>query len=262
MHAADVHIGTSGWHYQHWIGPFYPAGTHPESFLDYYARHFSTVEINNTFYRLPTRRAVNEWREGSPASFVFAAKGSRFITHMKKLKDPETSIQRYFELIELLGDKLGPIVFQLPPRWHLNVDRLAHFLKALPTHRRYAFEFRDESWFEPRTYEVLAAHKAALCLYELAGRQAPLQVTADFVYIRLHGPDGAYQGSYGDDELAMWARRILEWRAQGISVYCYFDNDERGYAPANALTLARLVAAGSDDPSCDDPLRSREPSPA
>jgi uncharacterized protein YecE (DUF72 family) len=253
--STDIHIGTSGWHYHHWIGPFYPPATRRESFLEHYARHFSTVEINNTFYRLPTRHAVMEWHDGSPPDFVFAAKGSRFITHMKKLKDPKTSIQRYFDLIELLGDKLGPIVFQLPPRWHLNLDRLAEFLKTLPRRRRYAFEFRDESWLDPRTYELLAEDNAALCLYDYAGRQAPLKVTADFVYIRLHGPGRAYQGSYSDRALAIWARRIHGWRAHGIAVYCYFDNDEHGYAPANALTLARLV-------SLEDAKGSREPAPA
>ena len=242
--ATAVHIGTSGWHYRHWIGPFYPPGTRPEGFLDHYARHFGTVEINNTFYRLPSRHAVTQWRDGSPPGFVFAAKGSRFITHMKKLKDPKTSIQRYFELIGLLGDKLGPIVFQLPPRWHLNLDRLAAFLEALPKAWRYAFEFRDESWLTPGTYRLLAAHNAALCLYDLAGRQAPLEVTADLTYLRLHGPGGAYQGSYSDEALRHWAARIRRWRASGISVYCYFDNDQHGYAPANALTLARFVEPG------------------
>ena len=176
---------------------------------------------------------------------------------------PETSIQRYFDLIELLGDKLGPIVFQLPPRWHLNLDRFATFLKALPKRWQYAFEFRDESWFDPRAYELLAAHKAALCLYDYGGRQAPLEATADFAYIRLHGPGGPYQGSYSDEALAMWAQRMLSWRAQGVSVYCYFDNDEQGYAPANALTLAHLIAAGSNHGGlCEDAQRSREPAPA
>lgn len=248
-----IHIGTSGWHYDHWVGPFYPPKTRPEDFLEHYARHFGTVELNNTFYRLPTQHAVVEWRDGSPRGFVFAAKGSRFITHMKKLKDPGTSIRKYFELIELLGDKLGPIVFQLPPRWHLNLDRLAGFLKALPKQWQYAFEFRDESWLDFRTFELLAEHKAALCLYDYAGRQAPLEVTADFVYIRLHGPGAAYQGSYSDDALANWARRMRSWGADGIAVYCYFDNDEQGYAPTNALTLTRLVsceaAKGSQAPA-------------
>jgi len=130
-HAADVHIGTSGWHYRHWVGPFYPHGMRPKDFLGHYAGQFRTVELNATFYRLPSRQAVAAWRDGSPPGFVFAAKGSRFITHMKKLKDPETSISRYFDLIELLGDKLGPIVFQLPPRWHVDLERLSTFLKAL-----------------------------------------------------------------------------------------------------------------------------------
>jgi uncharacterized protein YecE (DUF72 family) len=203
-HAADVRIGTSGWHYHHWIGPFYPPATRPHGFLEHYARHFSTVEINNTFYRLPTRHAVLQWRDGSPSGFVFATKGSRFIRHMKKLKDPETSIRKYFDLIELLGDKLGPIVFQLPPRWHFDLDRLADFLKTLPKRWQYAFEFRDESWFDPRVYEMLAKHKAALCLYDYAGRQAPLEVTADFVYIRLHGPGGRLPSTTAPSASSGW----------------------------------------------------------
>jgi uncharacterized protein YecE (DUF72 family) len=182
---------------------------------------------------------------------------------MKKLKDPETSIRKYFDLIELLGDKLGPIVFQLPPRWHFDLDRLADFLKTLPKRWQYAFEFRDESWFDPRVYEMLAKHKAALCLYDYAGRQAPLEVTADFVYIRLHGPGGPYKGSYSDEALAAWAERMRGWHAHGIAVYCYFDNDEQGYAPANALTLARLVAAGFDDDSSRADVEGfEEPAPA
>lgn len=253
-HAADIHIGTSGWHYHQWIGPFYPLGMRPKDFLGYYAGQFRTVEINATFYRLPSRQAVMEWRDGSPPDFVFAAKGSRFITHMKKLRDPEASIQRYFDLIELLGDKLGPIIFQLPPRWHFDLKRLATFLKALPKPRRYAFEFRDESWLSPSTYELLAKHDAALCLYDLAGRQSPLEVTADFVYIRLHGPGGAYQGSYDDQALATWAPRLRRWRAKGIAVYCYFDNDEQGNAPMNALLLDRFVR----EPEAR--LRPQEPS--
>ncbi len=239
--AADVHIGTSGWHYRHWVGPFYPRGMRPKDFLGHYAGQFRTVELNTTFYRLPRRQAVVEWRDGSPPGFVFAAKGSRFVTHMKKLRDPETSISRYFDLIELLGDKLGPIVFQLPPRWHVDLERLATFLKALPQRRRYAFEFRDRSWLSPSTYELLAKHDAALCLYDLAGHQSPIEITADFVYIRLHGPGNAYQGRYDDQALMTWAQRLRQWRVEGITVYCYFDNDEQGHAPMNALRLGRFV---------------------
>jgi uncharacterized protein YecE (DUF72 family) len=138
-----------------------------------------------------------------------------------------------------------PIVFQLPPRWRLNLQRLEAFLKALPASRRYAFEFRDESWFSQETYELLAGYNAALCLYDLGGRQAPIEVTAKFTYIRLHGPDGPYQGSYSAKALAVWAERILNWRADGIASYCYFDNDDQGYAPKNALTLAGLVEDGN-----------------
>jgi uncharacterized protein YecE (DUF72 family) len=238
---AGIHIGTSGWHYDHWIGPFYPPDTRSADFFAYYARCFRTVEINNTFYRLPSREAVLAWRDASPSDFVFAAKGSRFITHMKKLKDPEVGLRRFLDRLSFLGEKLGPIVFQLPPRWRLNLERLEAFLKVLPASRQYAFEFRDESWFCSETLQVLAQHRAALCLFELGGHAAPIEVTADFTYIRLHGPGGPYQGNYSDKDLAVWAERMTDWRTHRISSYCYFDNDDRGYAPRNALRLARMI---------------------
>jgi uncharacterized protein YecE (DUF72 family) len=147
----DLRVGTSGWHHPHWVGPFYPPGTRPDRFLGLYTRHFGSAEINNTFYRLPTPAAVAGWREATPPGFLFAAKGSRFITHMKKLKDPAEGLRRYLEPLALLGDKLGPVVFQLPPRWRLDLGRLAAFLGMLPAGRRFAFEFRDQSWFAPET---------------------------------------------------------------------------------------------------------------
>jgi uncharacterized protein YecE (DUF72 family) len=237
----DIRVGTSGWHYRHWVGPFYPPVTRPADFLGLYARRFDTAEINNTFYRLPTPAAVAGWRDATPPGFLFAAKGSRFITHMKKLKDPAEGLRRYLEPLALLGDKLGPVVFQLPPRWRLDLGRLAAFLGTLPDGRRFAFEFRDQSWFAPETYRLLERHGAALCLWDLAGRRSPALVTADFAYVRLHGPGGPYQGSYGEEALAAWAERMLAWRAAGVAAYCYFDNDDRGHAPADALRLARLV---------------------
>jgi uncharacterized protein YecE (DUF72 family) len=241
MRQPGIRVGTSGWHYRHWIGPFYPPGTRPEHLLGHYVRHFGSVELNNTFYRLPTPGAVVGWCDAVPAGFLFTAKGSRFLTHLKKLKDPGEGLRRYFEPLALLGEKLGPIVFQLPPRWRLDLDRLRAFLAALPAGRRYAFEFRDESWFTAETYRLLERHGAALCLYDLAGRQAPVQLTVEFAYVRLHGPGGPYQGSYGDEALAAWAGRMLGWRSSGISTYCYFDNDADGHAPKDALRLARFV---------------------
>ncbi len=236
-----TYIGTSGWSYPHWKGPFYPEDLPDSKLLDYYCQHFDSVEINNSFYHLPSEHALEQWRDTTPPGFRFAAKASRYITHMKKLKDPQQGLETFMERIDLLGNKLGPILYQLPPRWHCNPARLAAFLDALDETRRHAFEFRDESWINADILQMLEQHNAAFCIYELAGYRSPLHVTADFVYIRLHGPEGAYQGSYDGRTLAAWARRIGKWRAQGIDVYCYFDNDEAGYAVENALDLqARL----------------------
>jgi uncharacterized protein YecE (DUF72 family) len=210
----------------------------PRDFLRFYAARFDTVEVNNTSYRLAAPAA---WRDATPPGFLFAAKASRFVTHLKKLKGPEEGLRRFFSPLAPLAQKLGPVVFQLPPRWRADPGRLAAFLDALPPGRRYAFEFREESWFGPGTYELLERHGAALCLWDLAGRRSPVRVTTDFAYVRLHGPGGPYQGSYGDEALEVWAARMLEWRAAGISTYCYFDNDDRGHAPLDALRLARRV---------------------
>ncbi len=240
--AAEIRIGTSGYHYLHWRGPLYPPDLPTSRWLPYYAGEFDTVELNATFYRLPTESAIANWYDQVPDSFLFAVKGSRFLTHMKKLKDSGTGLDRFFSRASGLHDKLGPILWQLPPGWEANPDRLAAFLAALPKHRRYAFEFRDDSWYVPEVYDLLERHGAALCLFHMAGFQTPLQLTAPFVYLRLHGPAGPYQGSYSDDQLAVWADRTADWSPKVQAVYAYFNNDTRGYAVANARTLKRLVA--------------------
>lgn len=237
-----IYVGTSGWHYRHWVGPFYPEGMRPGSFLDYYSTRFRAVEINATFYRLPSADTLAAWRTSTPPDMVFACKASRYITHTRKLIDPEGSFSRFFGAVEALGEKAGPVLFQLPPRWHVNVERLSDFLDILPAGRRYAFELRDESWLCSAVYETLARHNAALCLYEIAGRRSPIELTADFVYVRLHGPGGAYQGSYDGRTLSGWAQRFRGWREAGRDVFCFFDNDDSGYAARNALTMQDMVA--------------------
>ena len=236
-----VRIGTSGWHYKHWVGPFYPANLRPNEMLSWYMERFDTVELNNSFYRLPAAETFAAWRRWTPASFCFAVKGSRFITHRKKLNDPEPALARFMEPVESLGDKLGPILFQLPPHWSCNPPRLSAFLDALPTCHRYTFEFRDPSWHDPSIYRVLGRHNAAFCLYELDGFEAPHQLTADFVYVRLHGPGRKYQGDYSSGQLRAWARRIALWRKSVAAVYVYFDNDQAGYAAKNAAELKAMV---------------------
>jgi uncharacterized protein YecE (DUF72 family) len=180
--------------------------------LEFYFGIFDTVELNNSFYKLPSEAALCAWRDATPQGFLFAVKGSRFLTHMKKLKDPEIGLERFFSRIDLLEPKLGPILFQLPPFWDINIERLQTFLAALPPGRRYAFEFRNATWHERRTYDILKRYDAAFCYFDLAGCQSPLEITASWTYIRLHGPGGKYQGSYSDEALGAWAARIRELR--------------------------------------------------
>jgi len=241
---SEISIGTSGWHYPHWVGPFYPEGTRPEAFLRHYARRFSTVEINNTFYQLPTTATLRGWRDGTPEGFRFAVKASRYITHMKKLSEPVASSDRFFAAIAALGDKCGPVLFQLPGRWKVDAGRLEAFLEALPGGHRHVFELRDESWLVRPIFDLLERHRAALCIYDFAGRRSPARLTADFTYVRLHGPEeAAYRGRYDGRTLRGWARRIAGWRDAGIDVFGYFDNDEAGHAARDALRLKRMLEA-------------------
>jgi uncharacterized protein YecE (DUF72 family) len=200
------------------------------------------LSLNNSFYRLPPASAFDCWREATPANFVFRVKASRFITHNQKLKDPENATDNLLPRAAQLGPKLGPVLFQLPPHWRLNPERLENLLQILPRDVRYAFEFRELSWMTPQVDSILKKFNAAFCIYELAGYHSPLNITADFAYVRLHGPEiGKYQGSYSEERLRAWARQIETWAAKLKAVYVYFDNDQAGYAAANALTLKSMV---------------------
>jgi uncharacterized protein YecE (DUF72 family) len=242
--ACDVRIGTSGFHYKHWKGPFYPAKLPAGKMLGFYSEHFYTVELNNSFYRLPEASAFDGWREATPENFVFSVKASRFITHNKKFKDPEHALDNLLLRAVRLGPKLGPILFQLPPHWRVNPERLRNLLEMLPRELSYTFEFRELSWINPEVDSILKKFNAAFCIYELAGYHSPLHVTADFAYVRLHGPEsGKYQGSYSDRQLSAWARQIEIWSRKLNAIYVYFDNDQHGYAAANALTLRSMVSA-------------------
>jgi uncharacterized protein YecE (DUF72 family) len=189
-----------------------------------------------------------EWRKTVPPGFIFSVKGSRYITHMKKLKDPKKSVSAFMKRVEILGDKLGPILFQLPPRWKFNPDRLKNFLEILPEKFRYAFEFRDTSWFEEETLRILEQHGTAFCIYEFTGTLSPKHVTADFIYIRLHGPkEKAYKGQYETHVLSGWAGAFAAWTRQKKEIFCYFDNDEGGYAAQDALRLQSMITKGMTD---------------
>jgi uncharacterized protein YecE (DUF72 family) len=239
--SGKVHIGTSGWHYAHWRGPFYPNDLPPDKMLSWYAERFDTVEINNSFYRLPTTAALAAWYKDTPPGFCFVVKASRYITHNRKLKDPEDTVKKFMTQVRKLKDKLGPILFQLPPSWQVNVQRLNELLLKLPSKHHYAFEFRNPTWNTPPVYEVLRRHNAALCLFELAGFQSSPKLTANFAYVRLHGPGNAYQGDYSRSRLRTWAKRIKAWQQELEHIFIYFDNDQAGFAPKNALQLRRMA---------------------
>jgi uncharacterized protein YecE (DUF72 family) len=242
MRQGKIYIGTSGWHYKHWAGRFYPRGIKETDQLSYYVKFFKTVELNNSFYHLPLPGTFKNWKNATPKNFVFAVKGSRFISHLKKLNVDRKSIGKFFKNVSKLDEKLGPVLFQLPPKWKLNLGRFETFLSRLPVKHSYSFEFRDHSWYNKEVNDLLTKHNAAFCIYELAGHLSPITVTADFVYIRLHGPGAKYSGSYSDSALKKWMTRIMTWKEEGIDVYIYFDNDQLGYAAFNALRLQELIS--------------------
>ena len=237
----SIHVGTSGWHYRHWIDHFYPAELRSNDWLAYYARRFSCVEINNSFYRLPSAGSVDTWLQQTPVDFTFTLKASRYITHMKKLKDCAAPLEEFLNLARQFDERLTVILFQLPPRWHVNAQRLADFLTLLPDGLAYAVEFRDPSWHVGEIFRLLEERGVAFCQYDLAGFTSPSLVTAGLVYVRLHGPDAAYAGTYTDSELRIWAGRINAWDGDGRDVYVFFDNDREAAAIHDALALRRLL---------------------
>jgi uncharacterized protein YecE (DUF72 family) len=237
-------IGTSGWSYASWRGPFFPREVMVKHHLQFYATQFSTAELNGVFYRTPTIEAVRGWRDNTPEDFVFAWKASKFITHWKRLTDKSrNSVALLESRLRILGRKAGPVLLQLPPMFTANYDRLASFLRLLQARRRYAFEFRHPSWYEPAVLRLLREHDISLCLSDHHDAPAPWQVTASFVYVRGHGPGGRYKGHYSDRTLRSWARDIAKWKRGGRDVYVYFDNDQKSAAPADALRLMKLTGA-------------------
>lgn len=238
----DLHIGTSGWIYRHWRGRFYPEGMPPGAALEFYARQLDTVEVNYSFYRLPSREAFTAWREQTPASFCFAVKGSRFVTHLKHLREPGEHVARFFERATALGDKLGPVLWQLPPRFHRDDARLADFLASLPPGSANAVEFRDPTWLADPVYALLSRYRAALCLADRDGASLPPTpiLTADWTYLRFHS--GLAGGDYTEEQLRHWAAVVADFRARGVRVFAYFNNDWGGFALTNAERLKALTS--------------------
>jgi uncharacterized protein YecE (DUF72 family) len=235
-------IGTSGWTYDGWRGPFYPPQVPKKVWLAWYAGQFPTTEINGSFYRTPSLEAVKAWREQTPKGFLFAWKASKFITHWKRLSEKcENSIGLMETRLEALSPKVGAVLFQLPPNFSKNCERLASFLKMLPRCYPYAFEFRHNSWYEDDVLDLLRAHDVSLCLSDHHDAPAPWEVTARHVYVRGHGPHGRYKDNYPDKTLRAWARDIRKWQRQRRTVFVYFDNDQKSAAPKDARRLIELI---------------------
>lgn len=234
----ELRVGTSGYQYEHWRGIVYPEALPKRRWFEYYARHFDTVEINNTFYGLPAPATFERWRDAAPSGFLYALKYSRYGTHIKRLKDPEAHLSVFVERAERLGPLLGPILVQLPPGWAPAPERLAAFLDAAPPSHRWAVEFRDARWLREEVYSILREHNAALCIHDLIDEH-PWVLTADWLYLRFHG--AGYAGSYSPRMLAAQAGRVAEHLRAGVDVFAYFNNDIEGYAVANARDLRAYV---------------------
>jgi len=239
-------VGTSGFHYDHWRGVFYPPRLSTGEWFGHYARHFDTVEINNTFYGLPEPETVDGWRERAPEGFVYSVKFSRYGSHMKKLGSPGKTIPNFISRVSRLRDHLGPVLVQLPPRWGADPERLDAFLARAPDEERWALEFRDPSWLVDEVFDVLESRGAALCVHDMLPDH-PRRITADFVYLRFHGPgEERYRGSYPHQALTAEARRIAGELERGLDVYAYFNNDPAGHAVTNARDLRRYVRRALD----------------
>ena len=240
---SGIRVGTSGWSYGSWRGPFFPPDLPARLHLQFYAENFRTAELNGVFYRTPTEQAVRSWAEQTPDDFVFAWKASKFITHWKRLKDTSrNSLDLLESRLRLLGGKAGPILFQLPPQFEKDRDRLGSFLRLLRANRRYAFEFRHPSWYEDDILDLLHDHDIALCISDHHDAPAPWLATARHVYVRGHGPSGKYHGRYPQKTLEGWARELRRLRRHGHDAFVYFDNDQKSAAPKDALRLAGLLA--------------------
>jgi uncharacterized protein YecE (DUF72 family) len=235
-------IGTSGWTYDGWRGPLYPRTLPKKEWLRFYAAQFSTTEINGSFYRTPSLEAVRSWRQQTPSAFMFAWKASKFITHWKRLTETcENSIALMQTRLRVLGPKVGVVLFQLPPNFRKNRERLETFLHMLPNRHRYAFEFRDSSWYDDDIFACLQTRDAALCFSDHADAPAPWELTARHVYVRGHGPSGRYHGSYPARTLRRWAEAAAAWQSERRAVFFYFDNDQKAAAPKDARRLADMI---------------------
>ncbi len=247
MPLARAYIGTSGWQYRHWgNGVFYPAGLRQSDWFKYYCNIFDCVEVNNTFYHLPKKEVFERWRDVSPDGFRFAIKASRYITHLKKLSQPEEAVTKFLENVLGLGPKISVILFQFPPFWNLDLPRLEKFIEfwqgqTLLPNVKIAFEFRHRSWHQPQVHQLLRSADIALCFSDWPELNITEPITAGFIYIRRHGPTWLYSSNYSSQQLQHDAKNVKNWLAQGMDVYVFYNNDAFGWAVQNALSLKQLV---------------------
>lgn len=244
-----LYVGTSGWQYKDWRGAFYPRELKQDAWLEHYAERFQTVELNNSFYRLPDASTFAAWARRTPEDFVMAVKMSRFLTHIKRLKEPREPVERFFSRARRLGSKLGPVLVQLPPQLEVDLERLGEVLQLMPREVRVALEFRHESWFIEEVRDLLTEHGAALCLADSPRRRTPRWRTADWGFVRFHEGQARPRPCYGRRSLAAWTEAIAGMWSAGDDVYAYFNNDWHGCAVRDAIVFADLGAAAGLRPT-------------
>ena len=235
------YIGTSGYGYSHWKGIFYPEKLPYREFFSYYTEFFDTVELNNTFYHTPRESSIEKWYKSSPPHFIFSIKANKSITHIKRLKNAENSLKLFEGRIASLKEKIGVILFQLPPSFKKDIAVLKDFLAMLDLKWKYTFEFRHKSWFTDETYSLLKEKNVALCISDTPRYPYDETITANYTYIRLHGHKVLYASNYSNEVLQKYAEKIKKWNEKGITAYVYFDNDYYGYAVKNALYLKKIL---------------------
>ncbi|MEA3064656.1 MAG: hypothetical protein QOJ27_1102 [Sphingomonadales bacterium] len=236
-----VRIGCSGWIYRHWRELFYPNGLPQHRWFVHYAETLATVELNTSFYHLPKPETFTKWRDQAPPGFRYAVKAPRFITHMKKLKECAEPVQEFLGRARNLGDAIGPILYQLPPRWALNRERLEDFIALLPGDLAHVFEFREKSWLSEEVLALLDARGVSFCAHDMPGLATPRWAAGPVAYVRFHGGTGKYVGRYPDQVLLRWTDWIVDQAGSGRDVWCYFNNDIGGHAIHDALTLRAMV---------------------
>ena len=238
---SGVHVGCSGWNYKHWREIFYPKGLPVSRWFGFYAEHFDTVEINNSFYRLPKPETFDKWRDQAPPGFVYAVKANRFITQAKKLLDCKEPVERMMPAVRRLGDRLGPVLYQLPPSLKFNPERLASFLDIVPKDVTNVFEFREKSWYVEETFDLLERFGASLCVHDMPGSSSERIAVGPAAYLRFHGTSGKYVGRYSDESLLSWSDWLVGQVRNGRETWAFFNNYMFGHAIEDALTLKSIV---------------------